>query len=263
MRENFVILANIIVIKQKGRSIKWRLHLKLSINTVQKLNLIQLLETYSSFILSGAREAPSVPCVGNLSAWRTQLGLFSSIYSYIVWSVTKYFLSYCGCDSQELLEVVERERKIRSNPPRHMAIFHHPTLGDFELQHVCSSPQLLETDLSNFGVHLFLFSAVASWCWCCCTWGANHPAPSSCCCNGEDPSSWQEGRAQRTTIQSESAPLIGILYPSSCQHSSYHRAWNSSCCYPHNTFYSHDSGWASTPKICSNRWNHVLFTFWT
>ncbi|CAL8162518.1 unnamed protein product [Prunus armeniaca] len=38
--------------------------------------------------------------------------------------------------SQELLEGVERERSIRSNPPRNTTIFHHPTLGDFELQHL-------------------------------------------------------------------------------------------------------------------------------
>ncbi|CAI0541682.1 unnamed protein product [Linum tenue] len=38
--------------------------------------------------------------------------------------------------SQELLEAVERERNIRLNPPRNSAIFHHPTLGDFELQHL-------------------------------------------------------------------------------------------------------------------------------
>lgn len=39
--------------------------------------------------------------------------------------------------SQELLEAVERERSFRFNPTRNAAIFHHPTLGDFELQHVC------------------------------------------------------------------------------------------------------------------------------
>ncbi|PRQ32686.1 putative transcription factor C2H2 family [Rosa chinensis] len=38
--------------------------------------------------------------------------------------------------SQELFEGVERERSYRSNPPRSTAIFHHPTLGDFELQHL-------------------------------------------------------------------------------------------------------------------------------
>ncbi|XP_052726321.1 E3 ubiquitin-protein ligase RHF2A isoform X3 [Vigna angularis] len=38
--------------------------------------------------------------------------------------------------SQELLEAVERERNFRINPPRNATIFHHPTLGDFELQHL-------------------------------------------------------------------------------------------------------------------------------
>ncbi|KAK3227059.1 hypothetical protein Dsin_006921 [Dipteronia sinensis] len=38
--------------------------------------------------------------------------------------------------SQELFEAVERERNIRVNPPRNATIFHHPTLGEFELQHL-------------------------------------------------------------------------------------------------------------------------------
>lgn len=38
--------------------------------------------------------------------------------------------------SQELLEAVERERSIRVNRSRNSTIFHHPTLGDFELQHL-------------------------------------------------------------------------------------------------------------------------------
>ncbi|KAG9445238.1 hypothetical protein H6P81_016578 [Aristolochia fimbriata] len=38
--------------------------------------------------------------------------------------------------SQELLEAVERERSFRFNQPRNATIFHHPTLGDFELQHL-------------------------------------------------------------------------------------------------------------------------------
>jgi len=38
--------------------------------------------------------------------------------------------------SQELLEAVERERSFRLNPSRNATIFHHPTLGDFELQHL-------------------------------------------------------------------------------------------------------------------------------
>ncbi|KAJ6834794.1 E3 ubiquitin-protein ligase RHF2A-like [Iris pallida] len=38
--------------------------------------------------------------------------------------------------SQELLEAVERERSIKVNRSRNTTIFHHPTLGDFELQHL-------------------------------------------------------------------------------------------------------------------------------
>ncbi|CAA0822554.1 E3 ubiquitin-protein ligase RHF2A [Striga hermonthica] len=39
--------------------------------------------------------------------------------------------------SQELLDAVERERSLRSvPPPRSTRIFHHSTLGDFELQHL-------------------------------------------------------------------------------------------------------------------------------
>ncbi|KAH6774813.1 RING-H2 group F2A [Perilla frutescens var. frutescens] len=38
--------------------------------------------------------------------------------------------------SQELLDAVEHERNVMMNPPRNTTIFHHPTLGDFELQHL-------------------------------------------------------------------------------------------------------------------------------
>ncbi|KAK6126491.1 hypothetical protein DH2020_039764 [Rehmannia glutinosa] len=38
--------------------------------------------------------------------------------------------------SQELLEAVERERSFRFTPSRNARIFHHPALGDFELQHL-------------------------------------------------------------------------------------------------------------------------------
>ncbi|CAK7332073.1 unnamed protein product [Dovyalis caffra] len=37
---------------------------------------------------------------------------------------------------EELLEAVEQERNFRFNPSRNATIFHHPTLGDFELQHL-------------------------------------------------------------------------------------------------------------------------------
>ncbi|KAK4432633.1 E3 ubiquitin-protein ligase RHF2A [Sesamum alatum] len=38
--------------------------------------------------------------------------------------------------SQELLEAVERERSFRLTPSTNATIFRHPTLGDFELQHL-------------------------------------------------------------------------------------------------------------------------------
>ncbi|KAK4478848.1 hypothetical protein RD792_014352 [Penstemon davidsonii] len=38
--------------------------------------------------------------------------------------------------SQELLEAVEQERSFRLTPSRNATIFHHPSLGDFELQHL-------------------------------------------------------------------------------------------------------------------------------
>ncbi|XVF55915.1 hypothetical protein PTKIN_Ptkin06aG0074100 [Pterospermum kingtungense] len=49
--------------------------------------------------------------------------------------------------SQELLEAVERERSFRVTPSRNTTIFHHPTLGDFELQHLpvgVNDPELEE-----------------------------------------------------------------------------------------------------------------------
>ncbi|KAL6506510.1 hypothetical protein OROGR_024691 [Orobanche gracilis] len=37
---------------------------------------------------------------------------------------------------QELLDAVEHERNMRMTPPRNTTMFHHPALGDFELQHL-------------------------------------------------------------------------------------------------------------------------------
>lgn len=49
--------------------------------------------------------------------------------------------------SQELLDTLEHEREIRMNPPRrNTTIFHHPTLGDFEIQHL---PNATEMELEN------------------------------------------------------------------------------------------------------------------
>ncbi|KAJ7971353.1 E3 ubiquitin-protein ligase RHF2A-like [Quillaja saponaria] len=39
-------------------------------------------------------------------------------------------------NSQELFEVVEKERNFRVTPPRTTAIFHHPAIGEFELPHL-------------------------------------------------------------------------------------------------------------------------------
>lgn len=41
--------------------------------------------------------------------------------------------------SQELLDAIEREKSVRVRPSRNTTIFHHPTLGDFELQHLPAS----------------------------------------------------------------------------------------------------------------------------
>lgn len=38
--------------------------------------------------------------------------------------------------SQELLDAIEQEKSLRANAQRNTTIFHHPTLGDFELQHL-------------------------------------------------------------------------------------------------------------------------------
>lgn len=45
-------------------------------------------------------------------------------------------ISLKDATSQELLEAVEQERSFRLTPPRNATIFHHPTLGDFEIPHL-------------------------------------------------------------------------------------------------------------------------------
>ncbi|KAL9228632.1 hypothetical protein vseg_004187 [Gypsophila vaccaria] len=49
--------------------------------------------------------------------------------------------------SQELLDAVVEERNLRLNPPRNSTIFHHPALGDFEIQHL--SGDLHEAELEE------------------------------------------------------------------------------------------------------------------
>lgn len=45
-------------------------------------------------------------------------------------------ISFKDPASQELLDAVIQERNLRCNPPRNAAIFHHPMLGEFEIQHL-------------------------------------------------------------------------------------------------------------------------------
>lgn len=52
---------------------------------------------------------------------------------------------------------MERERNFRFNPSRNATIFHHPTLGDFELQHVCSLLMLFWKDICTVIVHYMIF----------------------------------------------------------------------------------------------------------
>ncbi|KAL4578560.1 hypothetical protein LXL04_014684 [Taraxacum kok-saghyz] len=45
-------------------------------------------------------------------------------------------ISLKDATSQELLDAIEQERSIANNPAVNATIFHHPTFGDFELQHL-------------------------------------------------------------------------------------------------------------------------------
>ncbi|PWA84811.1 zinc finger, RING/FYVE/PHD-type [Artemisia annua] len=48
-------------------------------------------------------------------------------------------ISLKDSSSQELLDIIEQERSIANNPSVNSTIFHHPTFGDFELQHLPAS----------------------------------------------------------------------------------------------------------------------------
>jgi len=65
-----------------------------------------------------------------------------ALFVFCIYLFINFSSVFAHC-SQELLEAVERERNIRFNPTRNATIFHHPTLGDFELQHVSSILVLL------------------------------------------------------------------------------------------------------------------------
>jgi E3 ubiquitin-protein ligase RHF len=61
--------------------------------------------------------------------------------------------------SQELLAAVEQERNLRLNPPRSTTIFHHPSLGDFELQHLSMGVNDLDLE-DRFMQHLAAAAAM-------------------------------------------------------------------------------------------------------
>lgn len=65
--------------------------------------------------------------------------------------------AYIG--SQELLEAVERERSFR-NTSRNATIFHHPTLGDFEFQHVSYLSFISFLSFSFLGIVLGFFKTL-------------------------------------------------------------------------------------------------------
>uniref|UniRef100_A0A2P2LQA9 RING-type E3 ubiquitin transferase n=1 Tax=Rhizophora mucronata TaxID=61149 RepID=A0A2P2LQA9_RHIMU len=70
-------------------------------------------------------------------------------------------LSLKDPESQELLEAVENERSNRLRPSRNATIFHHPMLGNFELQHVRALPpaykRLLFLSFSSLLLLFFCF----------------------------------------------------------------------------------------------------------
>ena len=93
---------------------------------------------------SGAKGVPNAQCAGSLSVSKNLRGLFADHLSLM--SLCMFIIVFLTCmfafllrllfRSQELLDAVVQERNLRLNPPRNAAIFHHPVLGEFEIQHV-------------------------------------------------------------------------------------------------------------------------------
>ncbi|BBH05367.1 RING-H2 group F2A [Prunus dulcis] len=102
--------------------------------------------------------------------------------------------------SQELLEGVERERSNRSNPPRNTTIFHHPTLGDFELQHLPVGVNDAELE-ERIIQHLAAAAAMGR---------ARHIARRE----GQRNRSSTQGRPQFLMGEGEPAPSISVPFPS-------------------------------------------------
>lgn len=71
-----------------------------------------------------------------------QVTFFISTFFYFLFSLNRLIFDFTRVvnvsrtGSQELLDAIEQEKSFRANARRNTTIFHHPTLGDFELQHV-------------------------------------------------------------------------------------------------------------------------------
>ncbi|KAL0346948.1 UNVERIFIED_CONTAM: E3 ubiquitin-protein ligase RHF2A [Sesamum calycinum] len=94
----------------------------------------------AAFVEGGIQDACDDACSICLEA-------FSDSDPSTVTSCKHEFHLQCILECQELLEAVEQERAFRFAPSRNAAIFHHPTLGDFELQHLpvgVNDPELEE-----------------------------------------------------------------------------------------------------------------------
>ena len=59
--------------------------------------------------------------------------------------------------SQELLDGVVQERNASHNQPRNAAIFHHPALGNFEIQHVSGKLYLLSFCVSFVSIFCLFY----------------------------------------------------------------------------------------------------------
>ncbi|KAK2993679.1 hypothetical protein RJ640_026135 [Escallonia rubra] len=89
-----------------------------------------LLTSAAAFVEGGIQEACDDSCSVCLEA-------FCDSDPSTVTCCKHEFHLQCILECQELLEAVEREKSFRYGPARNSTIFRHPTLGDFELQHVC------------------------------------------------------------------------------------------------------------------------------
>lgn len=106
--------------------------------------------------------------------------------------------------SQELFEAVAQERGFRFNPSRNATIFHHPTLGDFELQHLPVGANDAELE-ERIIQHLAAAAAMGR---------ARHIARRE----GQRSRSSAQGRPQFLVFSTQGNPAPAAPDPSSPQH---------------------------------------------